>query len=156
MGITGLVKEQTLPPPGEVRVLQGADWVLGSSHLRKRSLHGSVQGHRSLRVVHSKEQDGHSGLSRFRKLLLKVHLGLLHQGSTPLWLNMLWTSLDMGWKGTGSLWRSQNSGNHCSSISISSGIGPLLDWSRQLGLCYKSSLVPAVDEEWEMAPCSIL
>ena len=156
MGVIGLAGEQTLSPPREVRVLQGVDWVLGFGHLGERSLYRSSQGCRSLRVAHSKEQDGRSDLPRLYKLLLKVHSELLYQSSTPLWLNMLQTSLDMEWKGTGSLWRPQNSGDHCSSVSVSSGIRPLPDWSRQLRLRYRNSLVSAVNEGQKMAFYSIL
>jgi len=78
-------------------------------------------------MAYSGEQDGHSGLLRFCKFLLEVHLGLLCQSSTPLQPNMLQTGLDMEQKGTGGLRRPQNSGNHCSGVSVSSGIGPLLD-----------------------------
>ena len=78
-------------------------------------------------MAHSREQDRRLGLPRLHELLPKVHSGLLCQSSTPLQLNMLRTSLDMKWKGIGGLQRPQNSGNHYSSISVSSGIGPLPD-----------------------------
>ena len=89
MDVTGLVGEQTLPLPRKVRVLQGADCVLGSGYLGEQSLHRSGQGHRNLRVAHSGEQDGHSGLPRLRKLLLKIHLRLLCQSLIPLQSNTL-------------------------------------------------------------------
>jgi len=78
-------------------------------------------------MAYSGEQDGRSGLLRFCEFLPKVHLGLLCQSSTSLRLNTLRIGLDVKRKGAGSLQRPQNSGNHCSSVSVSSGIGPLLN-----------------------------
>ena len=98
-GATGPTRTQTFPPPGEMRVLQGADRVLGTSHLRKQSFHGSGQGCRSLRVAYSGKQDGRPGFPGLRQLLLKVYPGFLCQSSIPLQLNTLRTSLDVEWKG---------------------------------------------------------
>ena len=84
MGIAGLEGEQTLPPPREVRVLQATDRVLGSGHLRERSLYGSSQSRRSLRMAYSREQDRRSGFPRLYELLPKVHPGLFCQSLTSL------------------------------------------------------------------------
>jgi len=67
-----------------MQVLQGANQVLGTSHLREQSFHGPSQGHGSPRVAYSGKQDGRLGFSRLRELLLKVHSGLLCQSLTPL------------------------------------------------------------------------
>ena len=88
-----------------MRVLQGADRVLRTSHLGKQSLHGSGQGCGSPRVAYSGKQNGRPGFPGLCQLLLQVHLGFLCQSLTPLRLNMLQTSLDMEWKGAGSLRR---------------------------------------------------
>jgi len=75
--------------PREVRVPQGADRVLRTSHLGKRSLYRSGQGCGSLRVAYSGKQDGRPGFPGLRQLLPQVHLGFLCQSSTPLRLNTL-------------------------------------------------------------------
>jgi len=125
MGTTDLVGKQTFPLAREIQVLQGANRVLGSSHLGEWSFHGSGQGHRSPRVVYSGKQDGRPGFPRLCKLLLKVHSRLLHHSSTPLWPDTLWTSLDVEWKRKDGLWGPQNSGNHCSNVNVPSGLKSL-------------------------------
>ena len=77
MGAIGPTGTQTFPPPGEMQVLQGANQVLRTSHLRKRSFHGSGQGCGSPRVAYSGKQDGCPGFSGLRQLLPKVHPGFL-------------------------------------------------------------------------------
>ena len=156
MGTIDLTGQQTFPLAREMWVLQGANWVLGYSCLGEWSCYGSGEDHRSPRVAHSGKQDGHPGFPRFHKLLPKVYLRLLCHSPTPLWPDMLWASLDMEWKRTGCFWGPQNSTNHCSSVNVSSGLRALLDRSRQLELCHRSSLVSTVDNRQKMAPCSIL
>jgi len=65
-GATGPTRTQTFPLPGEMRVLQGADRVLRTSHLRKRSFHGSGQGCGSLRVAYSGKQNRCPGFPGLR------------------------------------------------------------------------------------------
>jgi len=74
----------------------------------------------------------------------------------PLWPNTLWASLDVERKRAGSLWGPQNSGDHHSGVNVPLGLGALLNWSEQLGLCYRSSLVSAVGDRWKMAPRGVL
>jgi len=137
-------------------VLQGANWVLMSSHLKKWSFHGSSQGRRSLRVAYSRKQDGCPGVPRLCKLLLKVHLRLLCHSLILLWPNTLWTSLDMEWKRADGLRGPQNSGDHHFGVNIPSGLGALPDQSRQLRLCHRSIFVSVVDNRQKMASHGVL
>ena len=70
-----------------MRILQGANQVLRTSHIGERSFHGFGQGCRSLRVAYSGKQDGRPDFPGLRQLLPKVHLGFLYQSSTPLRLS---------------------------------------------------------------------
>jgi len=61
-----------------MRILQGVNQVLGTSHLGKQSFHGSGQGRRSPRVVYFRKQDRRPSLFGLHKLLLKVYLKFLY------------------------------------------------------------------------------
>jgi len=76
-------------------------------------------------VAYSEKQDECPDIPRLCELLPKVHSGLLCQSSTPLRLNMLRTSLDVEWKGTGGLRGPQNGSDHCSGVNVPSGLGVL-------------------------------
>jgi len=122
MGTTDLIGKQTFPSPREMWILQGANQVLGTSHFREWSFHGSSQGYRSLRVAYSRKQDRCPGFPRLRKLLPEVHSRLLCHSSTLLWPDMLWTSLNMKQKRADGLQGPQNSGDHCFSVNVSLGL----------------------------------